>query len=131
MFHQENLIAVGLFAVLAGASHVSADGEDLKLVTDGRAQATIVLAEKPTAAAQLAAFELQYYLKKISGATLPIVREPQAVEGTAILVGESNAARALGYRHDALAEQEYVIETLPDTFFGVRNLALQRTFIVI
>ena len=34
-------------------------------------------------------------------------------DGTKILVGESDAARALGYRHDALAEQEYVIKTFP------------------
>ncbi|MBP88036.1 MAG: hypothetical protein CMJ64_15140 [Planctomycetaceae bacterium] len=89
--HQQSGLALGLFVVLAAASHVYADGEGLKLATDGRAQSTIVLAEKPTAAAQLAAFELQYYLEKISGAKLPIVREPQAVEGTAILVGDSQA----------------------------------------
>ena len=71
MTHQKNFIGVGLFVVLAAASQVSADGDDLKLVTNGRAQATIVLGENPTAAAQLAAFELRYYLKKISGAKLP------------------------------------------------------------
>ena len=113
-FHQRNVITLGLFAVLASASHVYADGEGLTLVADGRAQATIVLAAKPTAAAQLAAFELQYHVKKISGAKLPIVREPQAVEGTAILVGESSATRTLGYPHAALDEQEYVIKTFPD-----------------
>src|SRR5687768_435652 len=61
----------------------------LLLTQDGQPLATIVLGEKPTVSAQLAAHELQYHLQKISGAILPIVREPQAVSGTVILVGES------------------------------------------
>ncbi len=85
----------------------------LVLTQDSQPAATIVLGAKPTASAQLAAFELQYHLRKISGATLPIIRVPQPVTGTAILVGESDAARALGFRNDDFPEQKYVIKTFP------------------
>ena len=82
----------------------------LVLVQDGQPRATIVLAEKPTASAQLAAYELQYHVRRMSGATLPIVREPQAVTGTVVLVGESDATRALGYRSSDFQPSEYLIE---------------------
>ena len=45
-----------------------------------------MLAEEPTVSAQLAAYELQYHLEKMSGATLPIVREPETVAGAVVLV---------------------------------------------
>ncbi|MBI3920240.1 MAG: DUF4838 domain-containing protein [Armatimonadetes bacterium] len=90
------------------------EAKPLVLAKSGKAQATIVLAEKPTASAQLAAFELQHYLQKISGAKLSIVREPQAVTGTVILVGESSTAQKLGYTNDTFAQQEYAIKTFPN-----------------
>ncbi len=97
----------GQIPCVAGAAATAG----LVLTQNGQPQAIIVLAEKPTASAQLAAFELQYHIQKISGATLPIVREPRAASGTTILVGESNAARALGYRNDDFPEQQYTIKT--------------------
>ena len=56
------MLAIGVLSVLAAYSDVSA-GETLQLVVDNRPNATIVLAEKPRAAAQLAAYELQYYFR--------------------------------------------------------------------
>ncbi len=82
----------------------------LVLVRNRQPRATIVLGEKPTASAQLAAYELQYHLRKMSVATLPIVREPQSVTGTVVLVGESNATRALGYRSEDFEVSEYLME---------------------
>lgn len=108
-------LIAALLAALPAGSHSAAADEVLTLTADGRPRATIVLAEKPTGAAQLAAFELQHYLKKLSGAELPIVREPLPVDGTRILVGESGATRALGYDSAGLklGTQEYVAKTLP------------------
>ncbi len=104
--------AAVLFAFMAASNLTAA--EPLQLTVDGRPNATIVLAENPRAPAQVAAFELQHYLKKISGAELPIVREPAAVEGNRILVGEGEATRKLGFKQEDLGEQEYVVKTLPD-----------------
>ncbi|MBN84029.1 MAG: hypothetical protein CMJ70_28220 [Planctomycetaceae bacterium] len=88
-------------------------GAELDLVKNGQPHATIVLAQRPTASAQLAAWELQYYLQKISAATLPIVRGDCPVEGNRILVGESVATRALAIPATPLAHQEYLIQTAP------------------
>ncbi|MEE3371448.1 MAG: DUF4838 domain-containing protein [Planctomycetota bacterium] len=90
-------------------------GAEVILVKDGGALATIVLAEKPRSAAQLAAHELQYYLERISGAKIPIVREPAVVAGNRILVGESNATKTLGYTNDGFEPQEFLIKTYADT----------------
>lgn len=113
-FHQRNALIAGLLGVLAVGSQVFAADEGLQLTADGRPLATIVLAEKPTGSAQVAASELQYHIKKISGATLPIVREPQAVTGTVVLVGQSSAANKLGYDNDTFARQEYAVKTFPN-----------------
>ncbi|MDP7162979.1 MAG: hypothetical protein QF792_05735, partial [Phycisphaerae bacterium] len=59
-----------------GSSLGAPKSDSLVLVQDGRPNAIIVLAARPRAAAQLAAFELRHYIQKISGAKLPIVREP-------------------------------------------------------
>ncbi|HJN15554.1 MAG TPA: DUF4838 domain-containing protein [Armatimonadota bacterium] len=93
--------------------------DPLVLVRDGQPQSTIVLAAEPRASAQLAAFELQHYLQKMSGATIPIAREPGEVTGARILVGASAATLALGHAVDDLGEQEYVIKTLPETLLLV------------
>jgi len=98
--------------VLCCSAH-GGPADSLVLVQDGRPKATIVLAEKPTAPAQLAAYELQYHLKKMSGAVLPIANEPQAVTGTVILVGESNATKKLGLKNTDFVQTEYMIEATP------------------
>jgi hypothetical protein len=109
-----------LFKLIARHSAVlfvapSLYAQSLQLTLDGGPNATIVLGENPRAPAQVAAYELQHYLKKISGAELPIVREPAAVNGIRILVGESETTRALGFRQEDLQEQEYIVKTLPET----------------
>ena len=110
-------IQVCSLAVLAAGSYTLAAtaSRSLVLVQDGRANATIVLSAKPRAAAQLAAFDLQHYLQKISGAKVPIVREPARVEGNRILVGHSKSTEKLGYHNKDFAEQEYTIKTFPTT----------------
>ena len=50
----------------------------VQLVRDGHPQAQIVIAEHPPRMVSLAAQELQEHLRKISGAELPIVNEPDA-----------------------------------------------------
>ena len=103
-------ILLAVIVLLSG----SAAAADLVLVAAGKPQATIILAENPTGSSQLAAFELQHYIMKISGARLPIVREPKTVKGAVVLVGESQRSRKLGFRHQGFARQEYVIQTHRD-----------------
>lgn len=109
------LLMVGSLLLLAGPTgSMAANEANLVLVESGKPRASILLSQKPTASAQLAAFELQFYLEKISGGRLPIVREPARVAGTVILVGESQRSRALGFHHKDFLRQEYVVQTHRD-----------------
>jgi len=105
-----NLTGIVLFAVWG-----SAPGGELTLVRDGRAVSTIVLAEQPTRAAQLAAFELQHHIRLITGAEVAVACEPAPADGTRILVGASSAAAALGVSAEAFDTQEYMIRFAVDT----------------
>ncbi len=108
------LLSLLLADALLGPGRASA-APKLTLARDGRPAATIVLAAEPTQSAQFAATELQFHVKKITGALLPIAFEGEKVAGTRILVGESEATRALGVRAGDLRPQEYLIRFLPDT----------------
>lgn len=107
----KSMVAVAMLTTLAvcGAGAVPGVG----LTRDGIPVATIVLAESPTRAAQLGAFELQHHVQLITGARLPIVREPETVSGTKVYVGDSFGARRLGVKSSRLGEQEYVVVFRP------------------
>lgn len=104
-----------IFGAWALCSSGCAAGKELKLAEDGQARATIVLASEPSSSAQLAAFELQHYIQKMSGARLPIVHEPHEVVGNRVLIGETKATRELGYSNGSFVQTEYLIEVTADT----------------
>jgi len=114
--------ALGVGLLAAGCSAL-AEGHGgrapaVTLVRDGKPNAAIVLAEQPTWAAHFAARELQYAVRKITGARLPLVYEDEEraqVAGVRILVGASKAVRALGLKNSDLKDQEYLIRLLPNT----------------
>ena len=90
-------------------------GEEITLVREGNPNSTLVTSETPTAAARLAALELQYHIEKITGALLPIKTASQSVEGNRILVGQSRATKKLGLKSQDFPPQEYLIRFLPET----------------
>ena len=102
-------LLAGLGAAASAASGASQTPMTLKLVDQGAARAAIVIAETPTRAAQLGAYELQHHIALITGATLPIVTPADKVDRMRILVGDSRATRALGLSNDNFANQEYAI----------------------
>ena len=83
------------------------------LARAGRPAATVVLARRPTPSARFAAHELVEHVRRISGATLPVVADDRPVRGPRVLVGESRATRALGLRTEAFGEQEYLVRLRP------------------
>ncbi|HIE51985.1 MAG TPA: DUF4838 domain-containing protein [Armatimonadetes bacterium] len=103
MRHWWGLLLVG------AASSASA----LTLVREGQPTSSIVIATEPSEAAQLAAGELQEYLRRISGATVPIVAENQlSPRGeTLILVGDSQLTAARGVRSAALGLEGIRLKT--------------------
>lgn len=102
-------------ALLATAGALYAAPLSLTLVRDGQPAATIVLSARPTRAAQFAAAELQWHLREMTGAQVPVIREPAAAHGVPVLVGESAATKALGLTSAGLRPQEYLVRFLPGT----------------
>ena len=106
------------------------------LVQDGRPAATIVIAAKPSENARAAAAELQQYVRRISGAELPIVHDDQDASGPLILVGTNRFSAALSGleiptgRTPRLREEGFVIVSRgdrlvlagndPEPYFGTR-----------
>ncbi len=76
------------------------------LVEAGVPRAEIVIAEAPARMTKLAAQELQTYIEKISGATLPIVTEPTG-KAARIYVGVSRHTEALGLKTEGLKHGAY------------------------
>ncbi|MDD5704790.1 MAG: DUF4838 domain-containing protein [Kiritimatiellae bacterium] len=85
----------------------------LTLTREGQPAATIVLGDRPTRAAQFAAYELQWHIKAMSGATLPIVREavPVPAGRVKLYVGDTRAAAALDLRRERFLRQEYAVRS--------------------
>jgi hypothetical protein len=88
---------------------------NVTLVRDGKPAATIVVSDSPAPAATLAALELQYVTKQITGAELPIKMNPEEATGTRILIGDSKATRARGIKAADFGNQEYLIDFAKDT----------------
>ncbi len=84
------------------------------IADNGKPVASIVTAGKPNRSAAFAAAELRDHVRKITGATLPVVTDQQQVSGPRILVGESAATEALGVSAGGFKSQEYLIRFLPD-----------------
>jgi hypothetical protein len=113
-----HFITSTICVVLAAAAgcwpdHVRAS--DFVLVCDGQPAATIVTAAAATDVAAFAAQELQYHVRKITGATLPIKFDAEKVEGARILVGPSVATAQLGLKPDQFKDQEYLIHFVGNT----------------
>ena len=98
-------VVVGLPAPHLGAATL--------LVEDGRARAEIVIAEQPQRSARLAAQELQDYIKKISGAHLPIVTRPSG-PAAKVFIGRSAHTEALKVSAAGLKDGAYRMVSGPD-----------------
>ncbi len=66
------------------------------MIKDGQARAQIVIAADPPRTTRLAARELQKYIAKISGATLPIAATPSGEMPVSVYVGQSPYTEKLG-----------------------------------
>jgi len=95
--------------ICLGVACDAAHAVDALIVKDGRPNARIVISETPPRSVRLAADELRTYIKRISGATLPITTEP-ADDGTVnIYVGRSEHTEKLGVSDKGLKHGAYRI----------------------
>ena len=93
--------AVVVFICIALASLGSTARADLTLVKAGQACAAIVTPDSPSQAEHLAAERLQFYVEKMSGAKLPVVREADAAGGTNVFVGATKAGSGVSQKLQA------------------------------
>ena len=86
---------------------------EIVLVEEGRPVATIVIADNASAQAREAAGDLQWFLYKISGASIEIESESEEREGGRILVGPSKAISDLGVEipsgHTRMMDEEAAV----------------------
>ena len=72
------------------------------IVQDGHPCAEIIIAEEPPRTTRLAAQELQAYVEKITGATLPITNAPASDVPVKIYIGRSTHTDQLGLSNEDL-----------------------------
>ena len=95
---------------------------DVTLVKDGRPAAEIVIADRPTLDAQYAAAEVQYHVKLITGAELPIrKRSEKALFPVKLRVGQSPETERLGFGKGRYKGEEYELKFLPDGIVMIGN----------
>ncbi|MDD5707154.1 MAG: DUF4838 domain-containing protein, partial [Kiritimatiellae bacterium] len=111
------LVVVLCAACLCGATAWGSG--KVELASKGQPRAIIVIADNPTRPAQVAALELQHYVRKMTGAELPLFVESNAPAVNEaprrVLVGESRETLALGLTNTGFAVQEYLIRTRGQT----------------
>lgn len=98
-----------------GPAAMAMKGPEFTLVREGKPACTIILAESPTPASRLAAFELQSHVLKMTGAELPIRSDREKISGPRILIGDSAVAKEKGFQGSNFKPQEYLIAFQPDT----------------
>ncbi len=104
----KQIVIITVLCVLT-VSTVQARAAEGFLVKDGQAQAEIVIAVDPPRTTRLAARELQAYVEKISGATLPIVTTPNPPVPVKVYVGASSHTKKLHIATDKLKHGAYRI----------------------
>ncbi len=68
-------------------------GTELTLVSNGTPSSEIILGTNPTQSASLGAYELQYHIRKITGAELPILAAPTQADNVKIYIGDLPGGR--------------------------------------
>lgn len=105
------LIVLSVMALLGFACSAPA----LTLVKDGQPASVIVLAQDSTASAKAGAEELQYHIKKMSGADLQVVtadKVPSDAATALILIGRSALTDKLGVDLSTVPAEGYLIKTV-------------------
>ena len=121
------VVVVGLVAVVGALAAPKGAGAAV-LAKDGKPTAGIVLGADPTCAAQFAACELQWHVREITGAELPIVRDAAAVPAgnVKLFVGDSPRVSEAGFEQKAFGEQDHVVVFRGDEVFLVGRDAEKR-----
>jgi hypothetical protein len=124
----------GLVFALVAPQIFCCAAQALTLVREGKPTSVFVTADKPTEAASLAVTTLRDYLKKSTGADVPVMAEsklsPPAGGGSApgggdsrvrILVGESKRTAALGIDASKFEREQILLKTFANELVIIGN----------
>ena len=121
------LRSLGCMALLVALPVLTSVAAELKLVTAGKPEATIIIAKDALHQNRIAAEELQMFLEKMSGAKLPILTdETPAIAGNKILVGPSAYTAGMkldipeGFSFEEIKEC-YIVKRVGDCLVLVGN----------
>ena len=107
------LILLFLSAVLPSCS------TSLSLVKNNQTNYTIVIPENPTEVEQKAGDELQYYLYKMSGVKIPLVKDSEPPVQKEICLGNTNRVQNLPVPKDSLKTDGFTVFTQNEKLFIV------------
>jgi hypothetical protein len=104
-------LSVGVTAAAVMAFFPITSGFAAVIVDQGKPNAVIIVSGDAPDSVQRAASELQGYVEKVTGAKLPIQKEPiaQDMPGVNIFLGESSFTKALGLNLDGLKSDGFKI----------------------
>ena len=110
---KRNLLPSIALLLLSFVIHSCSSASGLVLVEDGQSDYRIVIPSAPSAYEQKAAYELQDYLERISGARLPIFQDSTKFTGKEIIIGDNRHLDLLGCRikFDRLGTDGFEIRT--------------------
>lgn len=107
-----------LFAALLSVLIVTAAAQPgLTIVKNGKSNYTIVIAKNADSTVRRAASILQDYLKKISGAQLPVITDAQSPSAREIVIGNNTRSKKDQSLAVNLKEDGYYIKTKAATLF--------------
>lgn len=104
---------VGLVTIVIASGPASA----LTVVAGGQARASIIIPDEPLPVVRFAAEELQYHVRRASGAELPIVAEARMPPGAVILLGACRSTTAAGVLPADLQPNEWVGRLVGDRLY--------------
>lgn len=109
-------VVAGVMVLLCLSGDTALHAE-LTLVEDGRPTCVIVIADEASAAASQAAGDLQMWLRRSTGATVPIQRESEysTTSGVCrVLIGDTTETRSLGIEAEELGLEEIVVQSFEE-----------------
>ncbi|MFA6567492.1 MAG: DUF4838 domain-containing protein [Victivallales bacterium] len=103
------------YAAVMGYSLMAEESSSFALMKDGKPNCSIVVDPNGARSARFGACELQWHIKRMTGADIPIVTAPEPqTQGFLIYVGDSPALKAVeGFSSESFKSQEYVVSVKP------------------
>ena len=115
-FRYIGIIKLSIFHIFIAAlillGNCSKREKQIVIIDHGIAKAIIVVNKQASEEVRFAAKEFQRYLKKVSGAEIPIKADDETLYGTSIFIGHSEPLRILGISSDELDKEGFKIKTL-------------------